>query len=111
MTPTEMLPEEFVHKLARLVERGCLDVQTHKDQKGILTLRIQFEWDAEHGQVEPRYETNYRVGDREYQTLGVVRDGQLVLPGTGLLSDLDPDLPNQRDLEMPELMSVAGGRG
>lgn len=68
------------------------------------------ERNAKTGNLETRLTVDIGTKTRKAKRPALIRDGQMVLPGTGVLSDMEPGGDQERTVEAPREMYAVGGR-
>lgn len=105
---SNFLPFEVVSRLDRACAEALAKAQRNPEQSGMLTARFSFYTNAAK-EVVCTWTLAEKFEDCKVSDLGRYRNGQLVLPGTDVLSDTPPE--PERDYRDDFLAAPAAGRG
>ena len=98
-----VLPPEVADRIQRKLRGAYAGVQDDPQQIATVTVRFTIRAN-EIGDADGEYTIEQKFADRCTSETGKIRDGQLVLPGTGLRSDESP-------MAWEDRMLAAPGRG
>jgi hypothetical protein len=85
------LSPEILGRIDRAVTRAMQDVTLDAGTSANVTVEFRIRYHPHSGEVVADYTLRTHASDSKSRCAGVVRDGQLQLPGTQDLSEFDPE--------------------